>query len=109
MKKRILIFSVCICLALLHFGCVRAPFVPPMGGAFTQIEAPLDVDYDSTSLGTKTGQASSQCILGLFSFGDASTQAAATAGGLTSINHADYEFFNILGLYQKTTVVVYGD
>lgn len=111
MKKSIILIVVCVCVAFMQVGCVmmRAPFMPPVGGAFTSIEAPLDVDYDSTTLGMRTGEASSHNILGLIAFGDASTQAAAMAGGLLSINHADYKILHILGIYTKTTVVVYGD
>ncbi len=90
-------------------GCVRAPFVPPQGYAFSQTTAPLDVDFKDTNLaGTKAGRAHVSNILGLLSFGDASTKTAAENGTITTIEHADYEHFNLLGIYQKTTVIVYG-
>lgn len=110
MKKSIILLCVCLCVVVVQFGCaIQAPFVPPVAAVYTSIEAPLDVDYNATTLGMRTGTASAHNVLGLFAFGDASTQAAATAGGLLSINHADYKYFNILGIYQKTTVVVYGN
>jgi len=83
--------------------------VPPTGLLFTSYSAPLDVDLDKTQLGTKVGKASTHAILSLVAFGDASTQAAAKNGGLTVINHADYESLNVLGLYSTFTIVVYGD
>ncbi|MEI7851396.1 MAG: TRL-like family protein [Kiritimatiellales bacterium] len=91
-------------------GCVTAPFVPPSGMVFTQFTAPLDVDFENTDMsGVKKGTADTISILGLFAFGDASSQAAAQNGGITKIVHADYEYLNILfGIYQKTTVIVYG-
>lgn len=103
--------SILLAVLVLSFcsGCVVAPFQPPAGLAFTQYKAPLDVDYDNTALGPKTGSASSSSVLALVSFGDCSIQAAAMNGGIEKVNHADYEFFSILGLYTKTTVIVYGE
>ena len=91
-------------------GCVivRAPVMPPMGLMYQNTRAPLDVDYDSSKLGKK-GSASTECVLGLFSWGDASTEAAAQNGGVTTINHADYDFFNVLSVYAKYTTTVYGN
>lgn len=90
-------------------SCLSAPFMPPLGAAYANVKAPLDVDYKDTAVTTKTGKASTTCILGLLSWGDASTQTAAAKGGLKTISHADYEHFNVLGIYQKTTVVVEGE
>ena len=90
-------------------GCIHAPFVPPTGMAFSQFNAPLDVDFQNTDMaGMKKGTAETISILGLFATGDASSKAAAENGQISKIVHADYEYFNILGVYQKTTVVVYG-
>jgi len=101
--------TVVVAAAICMTGCVKAPFTPPMG-VFTDIEAPLDLDYDVTKVkGTKVGESSSTCILGLVAVGDSSTQSAAQNGGLKTVNHADYEYKNILGVYQKTTVKVYGE
>ena len=94
-------------------GCagpfMTAPVVPPQGLLFSSTSAPLDVDLDKTQLGSKQGTASTACILGLVAFGDASTQAAARSAGITTINHADYKTFNVLGLFSSYTTVVYGD
>jgi len=101
-----------IVLVVLCAGCAglaQAPFSPPPGLMFSQTKAPLDVDYDNTTLGTKQGTAVATSILGLFSFGDCSIQAAARDGQLSKINHADYEVLNVLGLFSKTTVIVYGE
>lgn len=90
-------------------GCLTAPFVPPTGMAFSQFEAPLDVDFQNTDMsGVKKGTANTISILGLIAFGDASSKAAAENGQISKIVHADYEYFNILGIVQKTTVIVYG-
>ena len=94
---------------VLFTGCLSAPFMPPMGGIYSEVNAPLSVDYDKTAITAKQGEASSVCILGMVSFGDVSTQTAAKNGGLTTIQHLDYKYFNVLGIYQKTTVVAHGE
>ena len=105
----VLFASVLTAMFLSLTGCITAPFVPPTGMAFSQFEAPLDVDFQNTDMaGMKKGTAETISILGLIATGDASSQAAAQNGGITKIVHADYEYFNILGVFQKTTVVVYG-
>lgn len=101
--------SILAAMVLSLTGCLTAPFVPPPGMAFSQISAPLDVDFQNTDLsGLKKGTAETISILGLFATGDVSSQAAAQNGGITKIMHADYEYFNVLGVFQKTTVIVYG-
>jgi hypothetical protein len=96
-------------LAFFAQGCIQAPFMPPMGAVFSQVKAPLDIEYNSAQLaGAKQGQASSISILGLIAIGDCSTQAAAQAGGITTVNAADYDYFNVLGIYQRATVIVHG-
>lgn len=86
-----------------------APVVPPTGAAFTATTAPLDVDLDKTDLGSKTGKASSYCVLGLIAWGNAGTDAAARNGNIKTINHADYKSFNLLGVFSSYTTIVYGD
>ena len=91
-------------------GVAQAPVVPPVGLLYTSVSAPLDVDAAKSELGTKVGKASTRCILGLVATGDASTAAAARAGGLTTINHADYESrLYVFGIYSSYTTVVYGN
>lgn len=90
-------------------GFVRAPVVPPQGLAFTSTTAPMDVDYDTTDLGTKIGQSESHNVLGLIAWGDASSETAARTAGINEIRHADYEMFNLLGIYSKFTTIVYGE
>ena len=105
----VLFVSAIAAMVLSLTGCIRAPFVPPTGVAFTQFGAPLDVDFQNTDMsGMKKGTAETISILGLFATGDASSKAAAENGQISKIVHADYEYFNILGIFQKTTVIVYG-
>lgn len=105
----VLFASAVAALVLTLTGCIHAPFVPPTGMAFTQFEAPLDVDFQNTDLtGMKKGTAETISVLGLIAVGDASSKAAAEKAQITKIVHADYEYFNVLGVFQKTTVIVYG-
>jgi len=90
-------------------GCYIAPLMPPQGTIYTNISAPLDLDLTNTNLGSKEGEASTESILGIAAWGDASTKAAAANGGISKIDHADYEFFTVLGIYNKFTMKVYGD
>ena len=94
---------------LLTTGCLRAPFQPPAGTAFNDYKAPLGVELNDVKIGSKTGEAKTTSILGLVAFGDASIQTAARNGGLKKIYHADYKYFNILGVLQETTVIVNGE
>lgn len=94
--------------ASLFSGCLVAPFEPPMGMIFSDVKAPLMVDYDKAQVSPKSGRAESVCILGLVTTGDNSIQAAAAQGGIQTIEHVDYQYFNVIGVYQKTTVVVFG-
>jgi hypothetical protein len=92
-------------------GCVGygAPVEPPVGFIYSTVQAPIDIDADATQLGTKQGRSTSSTILGLVAWGDASTRAAADAGGITTIRHIDYEYTSILSIYATFTTIAYGD
>lgn len=95
--------------AMLLGGCYTAPIMPPMG-AITSISAPLSAEYSpETTVSTRSGRASTFAVLGLVSVGDCSIEAAARDGGLRQVNHADYSYLNILGIWQRFTVKVYGE
>ena len=99
-------------IGLLSSGCAGiygAPVTPPPGLLYAKFQAPIDIDAQATERGSKVGRSFSQSILGLVATGDASISSAAAAGGITTIRHVDYEFENILGVYSKFTIVVYGD
>ena len=88
-------------------GCYTVPVKPPLGWVYTDVKAPLDVDYKDTPVG-KSGEASTNAILSLVSWGDASSEAAAANGKLTTIDNADYEYFNVLCVYERFTTIVHG-
>lgn len=80
------------------------------GCVYTRVVMPLDTNVDKTVLGQKQGKASTESVLWLIAWGDAGTAAAAKQGGITTVNHMDLEFLNVVfGLYTKTTTIVYGD
>ena len=88
-------------------GCVIAPFQPPVG-AVSVVKAPLSTE-GNFSASSKCGVSSSVCILGIVATGDCSIDAAVESAGLNKINHIDYGYLNVLGVFQKTTVYVYGE
>lgn len=91
-------------------GCAfRAPVIPPTGLLFSNYNAPLTTEFDGTpASGLKKGEASSMSVLSLFAFGDCSLNAAAEEGGLSTIEYCDYSYLNVLGLFQKFTLVAHG-
>ena len=96
--------------ALLAFGaagCLSAPFRPP-SGMVSVTTAPLSTE-GNWDVGSKKGEASSTSVLGLYASGDCSIAAAARNGGLKKIGHVDYEYVNIIGIWQKATVIAYGE
>ena len=94
-------------------GCAvgpKAPFSPAQGLFFSNTTAPLSTEYvPGREMALRSGSASVSNVLGLFSFGDCGIRAAAREGKLRTISYADYSNFNILGIYQRTTVTVYGN
>jgi hypothetical protein len=97
--KIVKLFIVVLVAAFLMTGCV-----------YTHVLTPYDINLDKTVLGQKTGKAAMQSVLWLFAWGDASTAAAAKQGGITTVNHMDREFLNVVfGIYTETTTIVYGE
>ena len=88
-------------------GCLSAPFQPP-SGVVSVTTAPLSTE-GNWEVGSKKGEAFSTSILGLYATGDCSIAAAARNGGLKKIGHVDYKYVNIIGVWQKATVIVYGE
>jgi hypothetical protein len=97
-------------------GCYTAPFKPPQGVIFTQVKAPLMVNQKHTPVAQTSGRVESSCIripnpwvpLSV-AWDDCSIGKAAKAGGITNVYYADYEYFSVLGIYNRMTVTAYGD
>ena len=105
--KRIAAIIIAALLAIGVAGCLSAPFQPP-SGVVSVTTAPLSTE-GNWEVGSKKGEASSTSVLGLYATGDCSIAAAARNGGLKKIGHVDYEYFNVIGIWQKATVIVYGE
>ena len=88
-------------------GCLSAPFQPPMG-LVSVTKAPLSTE-GNWEVGSKTGTASSTSVLGLYATGDCSVATAARNGGLKKVTHVDYAYENVIGIWQKATVIVHGE
>lgn len=93
----------------------KAPVIPPTGGIYTQVKAPLTIRAKSLPTGNKSGQSvSSYFCLPFFgpalsiSWGDASLAKAKANGNIRSVDYADYEMFQVLGIYGQMKVNAYG-
>ena len=105
--KRISAIVLASLLAFGVAGCLSAPFQPP-SGVVSVTKAPLSTE-GNWDVGSKKGESSSFSVLGLYASGDCSIAAAARNGGLKKIGHVDYEYVNIIGIWQKATVIAYGE
>ncbi len=112
----ILIMSLVVVLT----GCGRflpTAVVPPQGMLFCHYSAPLSTHLDNVPAGRKVTRVSSSSTHYLrdiiltnldFSWGEAGIQQIARMGGLKQVYFADYDFLNILGVYARFTINVYG-
>lgn len=94
---------------VLTTGCLVAPVIPPVGIVYSDLKAPLDYDQEESAVGTKAGTAQTESVLGLVAWGDASIQTAAANGNIATLTGADYEYFNILGVYQRYRTIARGE
>ena len=99
-------------------GLPKTPLMPPPGFLFAQVQAPLSLNYHHTPVDPhKTGQSVSLFVqvpftYGLLSFGwmdDPTIESAMRNGGLTRVDYADYEIFNVLGIYSEFRINAYGE
>ena len=93
MKKAILI-AACVILSIAFIGCTTINLPAAAAGA---------------TVGTKTGQASGNIILGMFGNVDAGILAAARAGGITKIATVDVQVANMFGFITTYTTTVTGE
>lgn len=105
MNRMVILAGAVACAAF--SGCVSAPFQPPLG-LISSTEAPLSTD-GNWKVGKKSGSACAKSIMGLYAWGDCSITAAAANGGLKRVDFADYRYDNVIGIWQKVTVTVYGE
>jgi len=106
-KKLLLVVVLFVCACLLS-ACGAAMATSPVTGMlYSDVKGPLAVTSNIEYI--KIGEASCESILGLVARGDASISAAMKDGKITKIHHVDYHSENILGIYAKFTVTVYGE
>jgi len=105
----------------LSTGCLThysTPVKPPTGALFYSIKAPLTVEFDNTPCGPSVKKYAHSNTAYFreflftridFAWDDVAIANLAREGGIEEISYADYEALNILGIYSKFTVNVYGN
>lgn len=93
-------------LAILLTGC--AGNMSPVGfGLITDVKGPITAT-DNT-VGSKSGSACAQNILGLYASGDASILSAKQNAGIRKVATVDYSSNGIYPFFGKTCVMVTGE
>jgi hypothetical protein len=88
-------------------GCVMAP--GPVTAAITvDLKGPMSGYVDNSVKPDKNAMVMAQGVL-VVAWGDCSIEAAMKQGGIKKIHHIDTNVTNILGLYAKREVWVYGE
>jgi hypothetical protein len=103
--KKIVVLLILVVAATLVTGCVtRPPVVIDM-----RTENRGDVEQTTNVVGSKTGEAESMQVLGLFGSGDDSIAAAAKAGGISKIGTVSRVNMQIGWIYGVYKTVVTGE
>jgi hypothetical protein len=93
-------------------GCAGLAFigtgVPGSVGVYASTTSNHFVN-EQTKLGSKSGEGCVTSILGLITTGDAGVAEVARKANINRVTHMDQKLENILGVYAKYCVVVYGD
>jgi len=104
--RKVMLLAAVLLLGTVLTGC--AMVVSPVNGMlYTQLQGPMGATSNAGS--TKVGTAMCESYLGLVAMGDSSIEAAMKNGGITKVHHVDFDAMNILGIYAKFTVKVYGE
>jgi hypothetical protein len=86
-------------------GCLA--YTPVLGVLVTSAQGPISATaYDQSS---STGKSCAYSILGLFSWGDASINAAKNAGQIKQVASVDFDTFNLLATFGSFCTVVRGN
>jgi hypothetical protein len=96
-------------------GQWRAP-VRPAFAAVEVYSAPAQVNFDRTKLGSKRGSGGVVYIenpffirIPLASFGQLDARSIAQSAGITNVTHMDYRVINVLNIFVRFELIVYGD
>jgi hypothetical protein len=90
-------------------GCLVAPVMPPHGLLFSSYKSPLFPDQTEGNAAKQSGESSAVTILYLVTVGDASLDKAVQDGRLSKVNYVDYEYMNVLGVYQHYKTIARGE
>ena len=86
-------------------GCLA--YTPVVGVLVTSAQGPITATtYDQSA---RTGKSCAYSAMGLFSWGDASINAAKNAGQIKQVASVDFDTFNLLGMYGSFCTVVRGN
>lgn len=109
--KLVMIFLGLSSFILLLTGCF--PKTPVEGAntpMFCHWKVPLTTNMNNVELGSKQGKSTAVSILDLWTDGSMSVADAAKKAGINKIKFVEYEYDNkFFFMYQKATVIVYGD
>jgi hypothetical protein len=106
MKKIVLLLALIVAAGLV-MGCMtRPPVIVDLRTGATEYET---VEVTANAVGSKTGEATSMVIMGVYGSGDDSIAAAAAAGGITKIATVDRKTFQIGWIYGIYTTIVTGE
>ncbi len=102
MNRHLLLLS----LLTAAIGCVSPGGA---GGAiFNSYGGPFQATANTA--GSKSGESSVSCFLGLVCYGDAGIAAAARSRDIKKVATVDYRYFSILSIvYTRTTIIVTGE
>jgi hypothetical protein len=101
---KVLILSLFV-MVMASFGCAASGL--PYGVLYTNTYVPVQATNNSGV--TRQGQSCMTTIFFLITTGDASTTAAAKAGGVSRIANVNVHTTSLLGLYTKSCTLVVGD
>jgi len=116
MKTSVVYIFLTLSTLLFASGCtsnLRARVVPPNGLIFTQYKAPLTLNFRGNKVGKKKANGTTRYILEPFlntswGFGSAGVGEAAKEYNMKNVDYIDYEYFNVLGIYEEFKIVPQG-
>ena len=106
---------------MLITGCVNlrgpdVPLVPPTGFIYTKFTAPLTTEFEDTKTSTsKRAEVSTNYLKDTYysnldvAWGEATINKAAEEVGIDQVEYVEYRYLSILGIYERLTLIIYGD
>lgn len=86
-------------------GCASLPTRTGVAAVAVQTEAGTVTEVGEAD---KSGEACSQNVLGIVTFGDSSIARAKAIGGITRVASVDYEYLKVLVFYGRVCTIVRG-